>query len=277
MKDHTPIILRSLRKYYGINQVQLAQVIGVSQGTLSKLEAGILELSAPQWINLCQKYRLDPIVINTGRIEALENIKIDINAKEIPGNFKVAKNYQLLMGSTVRTVYPFDKYMENKIGVEKTREFFKEKKIDPDYFTIQNLPVNIKIIEDIFNYLSNRGFININNTAEILSVVPASEVHKYVLSKISSDNNPDKNFKKFTQDISELYEQNSIYTFEGDKDCFIKVRDSLHLGELNLGDEFSKFREVFNLSHFNKISPLLFSDLKFQTQSEDGGWNIAAA
>lgn len=277
MKDHTPIILRSLRKYYGISQEHLAHVLSTSQGTLSKLEAGALELSASQWINLCQKYGLDPIVISSGRIEALENLKIDIHQAEVPGCFKVSKKYQLLMGSTVRTVYPFIKFMENKIGEKKTREFFYSKQVDPDYFTIQNLPINIKIIEDIFSYLSDQGLISSGHTSEILSVVPASEVHKNILSSMKSQSMPDYNFKKFTKKIASLYEQNSQYYFEGDKDCFVKVRDNPHMKEFGLGSEFLKFREEFNLSHFNKVSPLLFSPMNFKVQAEDGGWNLISS
>lgn len=274
MQDKTPEILRALRKYHGINQVQLSQIIGVSQGTMSKLEAGILDLSATQWVYLCQKYNLDPTIISTGRIEAFDNIKIDPNCSNSYGNFKINKRYQYLMGSTNRTVYPFIKFLERKAGPEKTNEFFKAIKVDRDYFSIQNLPINILIIEDIFNYLVKLGLISIGNVGEILKMVPASEVHEHILSQLSKSSEPDKTFKKFTKSISDLYEVNSHYEFEGNDDCFVKVRNSNHMSEFDLSDEFCVFREAYNLSHFNKLSPLFLSNYKFETSSIENGWDI---
>lgn len=274
MQDKTPEILRALRKYYGINQVQLSQIIGVSQGTMSKLEAGILDLSATQWVYLCQKYKLDPTIISTGRIEAFDNIKIDPNSTKKFGNFKVNKRYQYLMGSTNRTVYPFVKFLERKAGIEKANEFFKGIKVDKDYFSIQNLPINILIIEDIFSYLLKLGLISLNNVGDILNMVPASEVHEHILSDLQKSSEPDRTFKKFTRSLSDLYEVNSIYEFEGESDCYIKVRNNQHLSEFDLSPEFSSFRESYNLSHFNKLSPLFLSDYKFETASVDNGWQI---
>jgi hypothetical protein len=91
---------------------------------------------------------------------------------------------------------------------------------------------------------------------------------------MKSDSNADHNLKKFTKNISSLYEQNSNYLFEGDQNCFVKVRDNPHMKELALSPEFLTFRREFNLSHFNKISPLLFSQMNFKVRAEDGGWNL---
>lgn len=277
MHDYTAQILKTLRKFYGVNQRQMATIIGITQGTMSKLEAGQLGLSAIQWISLCSKYSLNPSIIETGRIEALSEIKIDINKNQAPEGFKVDKKFKFLMGSSVRTVYPFVKFMNCKIGVEKSNEFFKSIGIDPDYFVIQNLPINLKIIEEIFNYLIKKGLISMKNMEEILSVVPASEVHDYALSHLNFKNDPELNLKKFTKNISNLYEQNSIYEFVGDTNCYIKVRDNNHVSELSLNADFVKFRQGYNLTHFNKLSPILLSDHRFQTTQEDHGWNLKIA
>lgn len=275
MLDKTPEILRAIRKYYGINQIQLSQIIGVTQGTMSKLESGLLGLSATQWVSLCQKYNLDPTIISTGRIEAFENVVIKPGSSSTFGNFKVNKRYMYLMGSTNRTVYPFVKFLEKKAGEEKANEFFKGIKVDRDYFTIQNLPINILIIEDIVSYLVRLGLISTSNVGDILSAVSVSEVHEHALKNLNLTNNdPDKNFKKFTKAISSLYEVNSNYSFEGTSDCYIKVRDNDHMSEFNLSDDFNNFRQQYNLSHFNKISPLFGLNNHLKSKQESSGWNI---
>ncbi len=136
MKDYTAQILRAIRKYYGTTQIDFSKLLGVRQGTLSKLEAGKLELSALQWIELSGKYLLDPKALITGRIEAIGELEIRLHNGSRIGNFKVHKRYLQAMGSTVRTVFPFVQFLVHKVGPERAAEFFKAKKIDPDFFII---------------------------------------------------------------------------------------------------------------------------------------------
>lgn len=274
--DFTPKILRTIRKYYGINQINMAKALNVAQGTISKMEVGALSMDGIQWVSFCKGYKLDPNIITTGRIEALEDIKISLKNKDAAGNFKLPGKYKLFMTSTVRTVYPFIKFLENKIGVSQTNEFFKSNKVDPDYFTVQNLPINLRIIEDIFYYLSNKGLISIESVGDILNTVPVSEVHEYALSRVNENLSSEKNFKKFTKTINNFYEKNSIYEFEGEDKCYIKVRDDLHVNELSLSQDFMKFRELYNLSHFNKLAPLFSMEKNFNSVHQNGGWDIVS-
>lgn len=277
MENHTGKILRAIRKYYGIYQIPFAEIIGVRQATLSRIESGKLELSAHQWVNLVTKYYLDAKCLTSGKIELLEPIKIDVHNDDIYGNFKVPSNYMNLRGSTVRTVYPFIKFMEAKIGITATNEFLKAQGIDPDYFVIQNLPININIIDDIFQHLVKRGLVSIKKYNEILNTVPVSNTHSLFLNGISGSDDPDKSFKKFTRFINQSYEINSKYTFEGSKKCFVKVRDNKHIGEMNLSEEFNKFRPLYNSSHFNKLSPCIFSNKKFEIIGQANGWDHVVA
>lgn len=274
---YTSSILRALRKYYGIGQLEMAKIIGSRQGTVSKLEAGVLELSAHQWISLCQNFNLDPLSLHTGRIEALDNLEINPHTSVIPGRFKISPRYQHLMASTVRTAYPLIKYMEKKIGRVKLIAFMKEKNIDPDYFIIQNLPLNIRVIEDIFLYLTKKGFLNPRTATEILDIAPPSELHQYMLLKLNHINKAETKFKRITKEISTLYEQNNSYIFEGDKKCFVKIEDNLHLKELSLSSEFNQFRKIYILSHFNNISPCLSLHTQFTASKGLNKWGLEIA
>jgi transcriptional regulator with XRE-family HTH domain len=277
MENNAGKILRAIRKYYGINQIPFSEELGVRQATLSRIESGKLELSAHQWVSIVDKYDLDARCLTSGKIEQLEPIKINVHNNDQYGNFRISNKYMHLRGSTVRTVYPFIKFMENKIGYNATEEFLKSLNVDPDYFVIQNLPINIKIIEDIFDFLEKRSLISVKKYKEILEIVKPSDAHSYFLKSIGETGDPDNNFKKLTKFVGQHYEINSKYIFEGDKGCFIKARDNSHLNELDLKDEFNKFRSLYNLSHFNKISPLLFSNRKFDLVSQHGGWDLVVA
>lgn len=275
MKDFSPTIIRVLRKYYGISQVRLAKTLGVGQGTISKIESGRLELSAHQWVTLCTLYKIDPTAIVTGRVEALENLAIDPYQNLMPLDFKMPERYKRLMGSTVRTVFPFLEFVRVKFGSEKLSSLLEKLDVDPDYFVVQNLPINIKIIEDIFEILSSSGKLTVKNVPELLNNVPASEVHCYALESISKRTSPKNRMKAFIKSIPKLYEVNTCYDFQGEKKCFISTFDNIHLRELNLSNDFKRFRQLYGLSSFQSLAPLLNLDYKFKTVRKRKGWDLA--
>jgi len=190
------------------------------------------------------------------------------------GNFKIHKRYLTAMGSTVRTVYPFIQFLVAKVGQEKAAEFFKSKKVDPDYFIIQNLPINILIIKDIFDYLNQQGHLSKNNVGEILKVSPVSEIHGYVVSNLKESQSAEINLRRFTKLVQEYYEINSHYHFEGDANSFIQVRDNYHLKDFKLGDEFNMFRMLYNLENYNQLAPVLSGDQEFTVEAVAGGWDL---
>ena len=46
--------LKTGRKKLGMSQIEMSKVLGISQSSISKLEAAILEPSAIDWIRFCQ-------------------------------------------------------------------------------------------------------------------------------------------------------------------------------------------------------------------------------
>lgn len=278
MDNNTGKILRALRKYYGINQIDFSEILEVNQSTLSRIEKGWLELTALQWVNLIDKYRLDARCLTSGKIELLELQKININKSERVGGFKkLPQKYDVLRGSCTRSVYPFLKFMSDKIGEEKKDEFLKNLGLDPDYFVIQNLPINILLIQDIFMELERRGLVSIKNYKSIMESVSAQDTHSYFMQSISDTTLPKVAFKKLTKHVATHYEVNSSYEFVGDKKCFVRASNESFLSDLNLEKTFEKFRSLYNLSHFNKLAPILGSDSKFKLNAYSDGWDIAIA
>lgn len=115
MKNNSAKVLRALRKYFGITQVNFYSLIGVSQSALSKIEAGTLELSAFQWIIVCDKFNVDSRSLFTGKIEHLSGI----------GSFKISQQHSHQMTSNVRTAYSLIRYMYIKLGEKMATIFLR--------------------------------------------------------------------------------------------------------------------------------------------------------
>jgi len=52
-------ILKPARRKRGFTQIEVARICGVSQATYSKLENGVVEPSAPFYLNFCDLTQLD--------------------------------------------------------------------------------------------------------------------------------------------------------------------------------------------------------------------------
>ena len=276
--NNTGKILRALRKYYALSQIDFAKHIDVNQSTLSRIEKGRLELTALQWVNLVEKYHLDARCLTSGKIELLELRKINLRKEDQVGGFKkLPLKYNVLRGSTVRCAYPLLQYMENHLGEEKKNEFLKSLKLDPDYFTIQNLPLNIMVIHDIFKELEARRLLTKKNYLNIFNDVSISDTHSYFIQSLKATTKYDVAFKKLTNFVANHYEINTDYEFVGDKSCYIRAKSQRFLNKFNFDENFEVFRSLYNLSHFNKLAPIFSSDHNFELKTNKEGWDIAIA
>jgi transcriptional regulator with XRE-family HTH domain len=181
MTDYAPLIIRSIRKLFDLTHIEFSKVTGISKKDLLEIESGISSISPSQWIIFCQTYNIDSSAIINGRIEIFDTAKSKADHSKTPGSFQIDSKYKSLMSSTVQTIYPLIKFMEDTIGKVNTLEFFELIKTDRDYFVIQNLPISLSLAEEIFYYLSERGHIDNDNISVILAEIPIHELHRYSL------------------------------------------------------------------------------------------------
>ena len=274
--EYTNLVIKALRKYHGYQQASFCKFLNIQQGTLSKIESGLLSINATVWIDICMKFKINPEAIITGRIEQVEDLPLKLR-NELVGNMKVKKRYTRNMGSTVRTVYPLINFLRNQIGMEITNEMLKYLGAPPEYFVIQNLPISILFIQDLVAEISKLGLIDQNNITKLLDYNDAPEVHKFPISNILVNDHAEQNFKRFVKTIKDSYEINTNYNFVGEAQNFIEARDNKHMSEIDISSEFELFRALYNEAHFNLLAPMLHSDAKFRAVKTEGGWNLSVA
>lgn len=274
MKNYSQPIIRALRKYHQIKQIDFAPLLGITQSALSKIEAGQLELSAAQWLAVCERFYIDPRSLFTGKIENLGDRKIKVEDLTHIGGFKIPKIYQHLLGSTVRTAYPLLKFARLRLGESRYEEFLKSTGFDLDYFLIMNNPLNLKFMEHLVHFLMSEKALNLENVSSVLELSQFKDVHSFILPELNPESGFDQVTKKLLSRVKTSYELNTVYSFIGDRD-YVEAKDSDFVAEFNLSKDFEEFRRKYNYSHFVALDQLITGgENKFKVKDTSKGWLI---
>lgn len=277
MKNYSAQILRSLRKFYEIKQSEFAPIIDTSQSALSKIEAGILELSASQWLSVCQNYNLDPRCLFSGKIENLGERKLKVEDHKSVGGYTIPSQYGYLMGSTVRTAYPLIKFMRMRLGEMRSDAYLRSTGFDLDYFLIMNNPLNLKFSEHLVMFLISEGCLKLDNVGSIMELGQFKDIHSSISTELGDIDSFDQATRKLLARVKTSYELNTTYEFLGEKE-FVRAIDQSFLKEFKLAPEFNEFREKFNLSHFQGLNAFVsHSEHKLKTKHTSNGWLILKA
>lgn len=277
MKNYSAQVVRALRKFQQIKQIDFAPIIETTQSALSKIESGHLELSASQWLAVCDKFVLDPRCLFSGKIENLGDRKLKVEDCRRVGGFVIPKDYVHLMGSTVRTAYPLLKFMRIRLGEKRFEAFIKSTGFDIDYFVIMNNPLNLKFIEHIVLFLISEGALSLDNVGMILELSQFKDIHSSILHDLDQSQAIESATKKLLLRVKHSYEQNTIYEFIGGKE-FVVAKDQDFVQEFSLSPEFNEFRKKYNLSHFQGLDHLVTGGMhKYKIKEIKNGWMILNA
>ncbi len=144
---NTARIFRIGRKVLGHTQVDVAAALGVSHGTVSKYEAGILQPSALDWFNFCTLVNIDSYrSLKDGYIDNCSRIQEVFYAKM---GFTVAKRYQVRQHLKVREVLPLVHQVQAEAGPAAWDSWLKRIKMDPDYFHVYDAPLSVNFMQDL--------------------------------------------------------------------------------------------------------------------------------
>lgn len=277
MNNFSSTIVRAVRKYNQIKQVDFAPILQTTQSALSKIEAGNLELSASQWLSLCDKFTLDPRSIFSGKIENLGERKLKVESIDHVGGFDIPDQYSYLMGSSVRTAYPILKFMRLRLGEKRFEGFLKSTGFDKDYFVIMNNPLNLKFIEHMVLFLLSEGCLSMDHLGSIIELGQFKDIHSSLMADIAHTHSLDGATKRLLAKVKSTYELNTSYEFLGDKE-YVEAKDHKFLADLKLSAEFNEFRKRYNLSHFEGLDNFVSNgENRFKMKSTQEGWLILKA
>lgn len=154
MKSYSAQIIRSLRKTLAINQVELSKQLGISQGAVSKVENGLLELHALEWITFCDAYSIDPNNLTCGFVTFLPKLKIKKVKKLYQvGSYKVPERFLDGDQMTLASLFPILKNLLSKSEQDFAQflvEFKESFQMDSDYLFVLDHPINQHFLDIFF-------------------------------------------------------------------------------------------------------------------------------
>lgn len=226
--DHSGKIIRAVRKYYGITQDELTNILGIPQPTLSKIETGVSELGALHWSQFCQRYNVDYSSLLTGYAE-LDIKSPALDSERSAGDFKIPTRYSHLKGSSVRTAIPFINYAKEMFGEKYIFDFIRKLGFSLDYFTILNNPLNINFVYDLSDAMMNKGSLPVKDVASL----PENKKMHGILERGYYKSKDGKEFVSRLIKTVKRYEVNFQYDIleETDDELTVSIKPNEHMKE----------------------------------------------
>lgn len=273
LTHYTSKIIRALRKFNGMTQGNFAQIIEVSQSAMSKIESSILELNAIQWVFLCKKFNLDPRALLTGKIEFMTNDKLQLKNADYFGSYRIPKQFSQNMGATVRSIYPYISLIDREMGEGTFGMFAKLKGFDKDYFVIQNAPLSIVFVQEVYRFMQENSLI----TSKNLSLCNEESIFKSNHTNFFDHANNSNLVENYIKLLNVNYDVDSDYKYKTNHEIIVDVHDGEHLKNLNLSSGFISFKRSQLLRDVETLNAMMNIDLRVKLEQYNGHWSILRA
>jgi DNA-binding XRE family transcriptional regulator len=146
------ILFKATRKFHRLQQTEFSAILGVTQGTISKIESGTMGPELGLWFKFLKAFNIqDPYCFTYAGIEYNESAFQNIKKEGTPLAPKVDFNKGEFL-FTVRKIRPlFDFVLKNHSKTFET--FLKNNKISPEIFYVLNHPLSGSFVDLFFTFL----------------------------------------------------------------------------------------------------------------------------
>jgi transcriptional regulator with XRE-family HTH domain len=156
-QNYLPEVIRTVRKFWGLKQSEIAEKLNVNQSTYSKIERGLVSTSAERWLMFAHVLNLNFDAPLTGFIE----VQAPDNAKGPCGGTSCYSG---------RIFFVLQRILNREGYNSRVQVFLKKNNIDPDYFRINHHYVSSDVIHALLTELSLIGvpgfFLNKMNSTD---------------------------------------------------------------------------------------------------------------
>lgn len=141
-------IVRSGRKLKGYTQQELASILRITQGYLSKIESGLLDPNFSLILNYCQVTGINIDSFNHGFISRPNGrTEAPPQGAQTKRAFRPSSKEHITdQGLKVRFLIPIIRFAVARLGRRKLEQICKSLKVDPDILLCHDLEVNMAFV-----------------------------------------------------------------------------------------------------------------------------------
>nr|BDT28421.1 helix-turn-helix domain-containing protein [Bacteriovorax sp. HI3] len=145
-------LFKSTRKFHRLQQTEFSAILGVTQGTISKIEAAAMSPELGLWFRFLRAFNIqDPYCFTYSGVEFDEAAfqKLKTEGSSLAPGFDFSKNNYIFNVRKIRPLYDF--LMKNHS--KSFESFLKDNKISKEIFFILNHPLTTEFADTFFSFL----------------------------------------------------------------------------------------------------------------------------
>jgi len=250
--DNCRLIIRAVRIYKGLNQSEVAKLLGVRQETMSRIEKGSRQLYADEWLNFCNSTGISARSGINGTVDLVEK-----DSSGGAGGFKIPSAYRGYMGSTVRILRAHLKIFEKLYGKGAVKEYLNKRGFDESYMVILNNPTDTRLSKELVEIISKE--ITLESLEQEVKAVVNEKIHGRVYRVVKEmlpiciaeyfSKNSHLYEVNFEYDLVDSHEKGAVFNVTPSSPCksLFRKSDSYSLSFMN--HYMSRhLKEVFSIS-----------------------------
>ncbi len=146
------ILFKSTRRFHRLQQTEFSAILGVTQGTISKIEAGAMSPELALWFKFLKAFNIqDPYCFTYYGVEfnesAFSNLKTE--GSSLAPNFDFSKGDYISSSRKLRPLYD----LLVKHHLKSFEAFLKINRIGKEIFFILNHPIPTELADKFFSFL----------------------------------------------------------------------------------------------------------------------------
>ena len=147
-------LFKSTRKFHRLQQTEFSAILGVTQGTISKIEAASMSPELGLWFKFLRAFNIqDPYCFTYYGVEFDEAAfqKLRTDGSSLAPAFDFSKSNYIFTVRKIRPLYDF--LMKNHS--KSFENFLKDNKISKEIFYILNHPLTTEFADTFFSFLED--------------------------------------------------------------------------------------------------------------------------
>lgn len=152
MKNNIALIFKATRKFHGLQQTEFSAILGITQGSVSKIEAATMATELELWFRFLDAFNINnafSCYFGGFELPSKSFNRLDKGGADLAPGYNIQQK-EIFQIKHIRPLYDY-LYKKQLAGLEG---YLKESRIKPEIFSILNHPISLEFVEDFFKLVS---------------------------------------------------------------------------------------------------------------------------